>query len=91
MVDEEAEKNGDMTIAVMSAFRNFKAENKQALNAPYSCLTINTGSAEHASVLNESFEDIRGTLKVDKLIITADKKSAGRQISPYDIYFEAKQ
>jgi len=91
MVDEEAEKNGDMTIAVMSAFRNFKAENKQALNAPYSCLAIYTGSAEHASVLNASFEDIRGTLKVDKLLITAEKKSSGRQISPYDIYFEAKQ
>ncbi len=91
VVDEEAEKSGDMTIAVMSAFRNFKAENKQALNAPYSSLTINTSNMADAEVLSASFEDIRGTLKVDKLLITAEKKPSGRQISPYDIYFEAKQ
>jgi valyl-tRNA synthetase len=91
IVDEEAEKNGDMTIATMTAFRNFKAENKQALNAQYSCLTINTGSAEYAKILKASFEDIRGTLKVNELIITPQKKPDGRQISPYDMYFEAKQ
>ena len=91
IVDEEAEKNGDMIIATMTAFRNFKAENKQALNAQYSCLTINTGSAEYAKILKASFEDIRGTLKVNELIITPQKKPAGRQISPYDMYFEAKQ
>jgi valyl-tRNA synthetase len=91
IVDEEAEKNGDMIIATMIAFRNFKAENKQALNAQYSCLTINTGSAEYAKILKASFEDIRGTLKVNELIITPQKKPDGRQISPYDMYFEAKQ
>jgi valyl-tRNA synthetase len=91
IVDEEAEKNGDMIIATMTAFRNFKAENKQALNAQYSCLTINTGSDEYAKILKASFEDIRGTLKVNELIITPQKKPGGRQISPYDMYFEAKQ
>jgi valyl-tRNA synthetase len=91
VVDEDAEKNGDMIIAVMSAFRNFKAENKQALNAPYSSLTINAGSAEAADALKASFEDIKGTMKVEKLIITSEKKTDGRQISPYNIYFEAKQ
>jgi len=91
VVDEEAEKNGDMIIAVMGAFRNFKAENKQALNAPYSSLTINAGNAEAADALKASFEDIKGTLKVEKLIITADKKTDGRQIGSYNIYFEAKQ
>ena len=89
--DEEAEKNGDIIIATMTAFRNFKAENKQALNAQYSCLTINTGSAEYAKILKASFEDIRGTLKVNELIITPQKKPDGRQISPYEMYFEAKQ
>jgi len=91
IVDEEAERNGDMIVAVMSAFRNFKAENKQALNAPYSSLTINAGSVEAADALNASFEDIKGTLKVEELIITSDKKSDGRQVSPYDIYFEAER
>ena len=33
LADKEAEKNGDIIIATMTAFRNFKAENKQALNA----------------------------------------------------------
>jgi valyl-tRNA synthetase len=91
IVNEDAEKNGDMIIATMTAFRNFKAENKQALNAQYSCLTINTGSTEYAKILKASFEDIRGTLKVNELIITPQKKPDGRQISPYDMYFEAEQ
>jgi valyl-tRNA synthetase len=89
LADEEAEKNGDLIIATLSGFRNYKAENKDALNAPYSLLTINTGSAEYANVLKASFEDIRGTLKVDKLIITPEKRCDGRQINPYNMHFEA--
>ncbi len=91
LVDEEAEKNGDITIATMTAFRSFKAENKKALNAQYQFLTINTGSAEYERILKASYGDIKATLKVNELIITTKKKPDGNQINPYDMHFEAEQ
>jgi valyl-tRNA synthetase len=88
VVDEAAEIDGELIVATISEIRREKSEKKLALNAPYPPVAIFTGSAEYARVLNSSRDDIRGTLKVDELIIVPERRCDGRQISPYDIYFQ---
>jgi valyl-tRNA synthetase len=88
LVDEQAEKNGDLIIEVIKQGRQIKAEQKLPLNLPLTHLVIETGSAANAKVLNESSADMCGTLKAEKVninvigkkIITAD------QINPSDVY-----
>ncbi len=67
LVDEEAEKNGDLVIAIISEVRHDKAEKKLPLNAPMKSLFIYAGSKENAKVIDSNKEDIAGTLKVPNI------------------------
>jgi valyl-tRNA synthetase len=83
--DEAVEKNGDLIMAIMSGVRQDKAENKLPLNAPIKNLDIYSGSAETANAINSAKEDLAGTLKIANVKVHPEKRSDGRQISPYDI------
>jgi valyl-tRNA synthetase len=83
--NEAVENNGDLVMAIMSRVRQDKAENKLPLNAPVKTLDVYSGSAETANVINSVKEDIAGTLKIAEVRVHTEKRSDGRQISPYDV------
>ena len=51
LVNEEAEKNGDLIIAIMGEIRHDKAEKKMPLNAPIKNMTIYAGNPETADII----------------------------------------
>ncbi len=88
LVDEEAEKKGDLIIAVISEGRQTKAEKKLPLNLPLKNVVIRTANSENAKVIIEGKADIAGTLKVEDLnnvTVEYDGKSDSEQIDPADI------
>ena len=90
LVNEEAEKNGDLIIAVISEVRHDKAEKKLPLNAPVKNLIIYAGSDENAKIISSGNADITGTLKVANIQVLSEKQCEGRQVSPYDVYIKAE-
>jgi valyl-tRNA synthetase len=89
-VNEEAEKNGDMIIAIIGEVRHDKAEKKLPLNAPVKSLTVYAGNEEHAKVICSAKDDIAGTLKVVSIQVVAEKSNEGRQVCPYDVYIKVE-
>jgi len=69
LVDEEAERIGDMVIETISSARTEKNRKGVSLNKPVKVLTIYAG--EHASDLKVGAQDIMDTLKVESLEILA--------------------
>jgi valyl-tRNA synthetase len=88
--NETVEKNGDLIMAIMSGVRQDKAERKLPLNAPVKTLDIYSGSAETANVIISVREDLAGTLKIANVRVHPEKRSDGRQISPYDVSFQVE-
>jgi len=89
-VDEYAEKNGDLIIALISEARHDKAENKLPLNTPMKSLKVYAGNDENAKVICSASGDIAGTLKVARIEVLAEKRMEGRQVSSYDIYIKGE-
>jgi valyl-tRNA synthetase len=71
LVDEEAERIGDMVIEAISSIRNEKNKQGVSLNKPVKQLTIYAG--EHADDLKLGSQDIIDTLKVESLEILASE------------------
>ena len=90
VADEEAEKQGDLVVAVIGEVRREKAEKKLPLNTQVKNLTIYAGNEENASILQASEEDIAGTIKAEAFTVVPEKKCEGRQISTYDVYIQTK-
>jgi valyl-tRNA synthetase len=90
LVDEESEKNGDLIIAIIGEVRHEKAEKKLPLNAPVKSLVVYAGTNENAKVICSAKGDIAGTLKVTNMEVLSEKRSEGRQVSPYDVYIKAE-
>jgi valyl-tRNA synthetase len=86
--NEAVEKNGDFIMAIISAVRQDKAEKKLSLNAPSKTMDIYVGSEENANLINSVREDLAGTLKIANIRVHPEKRGDGRQISPYDFYFQ---
>lgn len=85
-IDEEAEKHGDLVMAIITEIRREKAEKHLPLNAPIKKLTIYAGEEKTARTVSESREDIMGTCKVSDLEVPASK-GEGREVKPHGIYF----
>jgi valyl-tRNA synthetase len=94
MVDQEADKNGDLIISIIGEVRHDKAEKKQPLNAPIKNLTIYAGNEENAKILCSASGDVAGTLKASNIVVLAEKSSEGRQVGSTGVYvkieYEAK-
>lgn len=82
IVDEIAEKNGDLIMAVIGEVRREKAEKKLALNSPVKKLIIYAGEQAEADVLDAGSIDISGTCKIVDLEIRADKGN-GRELTQF--------
>jgi valyl-tRNA synthetase len=81
-IDEEAEKHGDLIMAVIEEIRRDKAERRKPLNTIIKKVTIYAGTAENAHILNMAREDIIGTCKINKIKITA-QEGKGREVQDY--------
>jgi valyl-tRNA synthetase len=90
LVDEEAEKNGDLLIAIIGEVRHEKAEKKLPLNAPVKKLVVYAGSVENSKVICSAKGDIAGTLKVTTMEVLTEKNTEGRQVGTYDVYIKAE-
>jgi valyl-tRNA synthetase len=71
LVDEEAERIGDMVIETISSARTEKNRKGVSLNKPVKTLTIYAG--EHSDYLKLGARDIMDTLKVESLEVLADE------------------
>jgi valyl-tRNA synthetase len=85
--DEQAEKHGDLIMALITEVRREKAEKRMSLNAQVKKLTVYAGDRETAAIITEGSEDIAGTCKVASLEVLAEKGS-GREIAQFaDVRF----
>ena len=88
LVDETAEKGGDLITAIMSEARRDKAEKKLPLNAPIKNLIIYTENEETAVIIRQGCIDIAATLKVENIRILAEKQSEGRKVNQTEVYIK---
>jgi valyl-tRNA synthetase len=87
VIDEVAEKEGDLVIAVMSEIRRDKAEKKLPLNAPIKNLTIYTKDEATEAALNKGCIDIAATLKIENIkVVVGD--AVGRQVAASEVYIK---
>ena len=83
-IDEEAEKYGDLIIAVIGEIRRDKAERKMPLNTPIKKLIIYGGSKKGAHILDQAKEDIAGTCKTEEIEIMPEKRNGrGKEVKEY--------
>ena len=82
IIDEEAEKYGDLAIAVIGEIRREKAEKNMPLNTQIKTLTIHAGSKKSAHILNHALEDIEGTCKIAEITVLPTKDE-GREVREY--------
>jgi valyl-tRNA synthetase len=83
---EEAEKSGDLIMAIITEVRREKAEKHLPLNTPIKRLTIYAGEESVREKIAESKEDVSGTCKVADLQIQSTK-GEGREAKPFNISF----
>ncbi|MCL4430517.1 MAG: valine--tRNA ligase [Chloroflexi bacterium] len=88
LIDEAAEKDGDLITAIMSEVRRDKAEKKLPLNAPIKNLTIYAGNVEIAGVIRQGCVDIAATLKIENIKVLAEKSLEGRQVGQTEVYIK---
>ncbi|MEM3378261.1 MAG: valine--tRNA ligase [Candidatus Bathyarchaeia archaeon] len=87
LIDENAEKHGDLIIAVIIAVRREKAEKRMPLNTQIKKLIIYAGNKATAKIISAGEGDIKGTCKIIELQIFADKGN-GREVEQYpEIHF----
>ena len=72
-VNEQAEQQGDLVIALISDVRKEKSEKHLALNAPIKQLRINVEDNATADIISRSANDISGTCKVDNIIVLTER------------------
>jgi valyl-tRNA synthetase len=88
--DEQAEKGGDLIMALITEVRREKAEKRMSLNTQIKKLTVYAGDRETAAIITEGSEDIAGTCKVASLKVLAEKGN-GREIAQFaDVHFTSE-
>ncbi len=90
LIDEAAEKDGDLITAIMSEARRDKAERKLPLNAPIKNLVVYAGNAETAVIIRQGCVDIAATLKAENIKVLAEKTPEGRKVGATEVYIKAE-
>jgi valyl-tRNA synthetase len=83
LIDVEAEKQGDLIMAVITEVRREKAEKHLPLNVVVKTLTVYAGEKDTAKLIDEGKEDIAGTCKIANMQVLA-KKGEGKEVRPFD-------
>jgi valyl-tRNA synthetase len=89
LMNEEAEKQGDLLMTIITEVRREKAEKHLPLNAKIAKLTIYAGEKTTAEMITQGQEDIAGTCKAADIQVLP-KKGKGREVKPFDICFIAE-
>jgi len=89
IIDTEAERRGDLVIAIIAEVRRDKAEKRLPLNATIKKLRIHAGDEKTADMITEGKADIAGTLKASNIEISPTE-GEGRAIGPYTVKFVAE-
>jgi valyl-tRNA synthetase len=88
-VDEDAEKQGDLLMAIITEIRREKAERHLPLNAKIKKMTIYAGKTETAEMITQGREDIEGTCKIQEFTVLAEA-GTGREVKPYEVHLAAE-
>jgi valyl-tRNA synthetase len=90
MVDEHAEKHGELISSLISEVRREKAEKRMPLNTPVKTLTVYAGDHSAAEAIQSGESDIVGALKVETLKVLPEE-GAGRDVLPFTtVHFVAE-
>ena len=81
-IDEKAEKEGDLIMALITEIRRDKAERRKPLNTPIKLVKVYAGNNENAKIVEENRDDVAGTCKIVKLEVQP-QKGEGRQVPQY--------
>ncbi|MBC7129918.1 valine--tRNA ligase [Candidatus Bathyarchaeota archaeon] len=82
-IDEAAEREGDLIVALIAEIRRDKAEKRKPLNAPIKMVKVYAGNSDYASIIKRNKEQIAGTCKISKLQILQEKGD-GRPVSQFE-------
>ncbi|HXX88097.1 MAG TPA: valine--tRNA ligase [Candidatus Acidoferrum sp.] len=82
VIDEQAEKQGDLIIAIITEIRREKAERHLPLNTQVKKLTIFAVEKDTVKIIDEGREDITGACKIADMEILAEK-GEGREIRSF--------
>jgi valyl-tRNA synthetase len=89
-VDEHAEKQGDLVVALIGEVRREKAEKRLPLNTQIRQLTVYAGDHSAAEAIAEGEGDIVGACKVASLKVLPEE-GAGRDVAQYPtVHFAAE-
>jgi valyl-tRNA synthetase len=88
-LDDEAEKQGDLVMAIITEIRREKAERHLPLNTKISKLTIYANKKATTEMISQGKEDIAGTCKVADIQVLLEK-GEGREIKLHDVRFAAE-
>ena len=82
-LDEALEKKGDLVIAVISTIRRLKAEKNIPLNSSVKEVAIYSKDSKDLEVLEKLAADIKGTCKVEDLILAASENVGQRVVEGF--------
>ncbi|MCW4047741.1 MAG: valine--tRNA ligase [Candidatus Bathyarchaeota archaeon] len=90
VVDEHAEKRGDLIVALIGEVRREKAEKRMPLNTQIKRLTVYAGDHSAAEAIADAESDIIGACKVESLTVLPEE-GVGRDIAQYpSVHFIAE-
>ncbi len=87
LIDEAAEKDGDLITAIMSEVRRDKAEKKLPLNAPIKQLIIFAKDDKTTEAIKPGCVDVAATLKIENIKVVTEKAD-GRQVAQYEVFIK---
>lgn len=80
LINEEMERKGETTVELIDEVRRFKSASKIPLNAELSEVNVYTSDEGLAVIFNEFEDDLKGTLKINKLAIGSGKPEVHEKI-----------
>ncbi len=90
MVDEQAEKQGNIVMGLISEVRREKAEKRMPLNMPIKVLTVYAGEESVAKAIQSELIDICGACKVENLKVLPTE-GEGRALAQFPtVHFTAE-
>ena len=84
-IDEDAEGQGDLLMAIITETRREKAEKHLPLNAKITKMTIYAEKEKTAKMITQGREDIAGTCKIQEIAVIAEA-GTGREVKPYNVH-----
>jgi valyl-tRNA synthetase len=89
MMDDVAERQGDLVMALIADVRREKSERRLPLNTRIKKLSVFAGDAGTGELILKSADDVSGTLKVDSLEVLP-LTGGGREVVPHNVRFVAE-